>query len=165
MYIGFRNSVQYRPVDSLQLSAGIVEDLWVESGNHTWGYRNLEGPPPNMVYGAWQRWNEWCVVIAKVCSGRSMHTGEGAFRRERNAGKIRPCTYVGTWLPKVLVTELYGQDGSCFGSQPNHREGFDCHPILYSDWNAGVSTLKAWGVIGDGAYEPLLVEGWGASTQ
>ena len=60
--------------------------------------------------------------------------------------------------------ELYGQDGSYgFGSQPNHRGGLRLASNPWnSDWNAGVSTLKAWGVLGDGAYEPLLVEGWGA---
>ena len=94
-------SIQYRPVDSVQLSAGIVEDLWVESGNHTWNYRNIEATATEQL--AWMErgnvgmtgvWSSSRVVIAA-----SMHTGEGAFRRERNAGKIRLCTPVGTcWM-------------------------------------------------------------------
>ena len=64
-------SVQYRPVDSIQLSAGIVEDFWVESGNHTWGHRNRSDRSRAVgLDGARQRWNECYVVIAKVCRGR-----------------------------------------------------------------------------------------------
>ena len=160
-------SVQYRSGDSLQLSAGIVEDLWVESGNHTWGYRNVEATTAEQL--AWMErgnvgmsavWSSQGVVIAS-----SIHTGEGAFRRERNAGK-NTSVYL-RWNvvnQGFLSMELYGQDGSYgFGSQPNHRAGFRLasNPVN-SDWNVGVSTLKAWGILGDGSYEPLLVEGWGA---
>ena len=159
-------SVQYRPIDSLQLSAGIVEDLWVESGNHTWGYRNIEATATEQL--AWMErgnagvsgvWSSPRLVIAT-----SMHTGEGAFRRERNAGKNTALYMRWNVLEDgFLSLELYGQDGSYgFGSQPNHRAGvrLASNPIKKS-WNVGVSALQAWGVLGDGAYQPLLLEGWG----
>ena len=159
-------SVQYRPLDSIQLSAGIVEDLWVESGNYTWGYRNVEATATEQL--AWMErgnagvtgvWSSTRLIIAA-----SMHTGEGAFRRERNAGKNTSLYTRWNVLDAGLLSlEFYGQEGSYgFGSQPNHRAGvrLASNPVNKS-WNLGVSALQAWGVLGDGAFQPLLIEGWG----
>ena len=122
-------SVQYRPVDSVQLSAGIVEDLWVESGNHTWDYRNVEATATEQL--AWMErgnvgvtgvWSSSRLVIAA-----SMHTGEGAFRRERNAGRT-----VWNMLDAGLMSfELYGQRGRMdLVVSPITAQAFGCHQIL-----------------------------------
>ena len=160
-------SVQYRPMDALQISAGIVEDLWVESGNTTWAHRNVEATATEQM--AWmERGNVGMTAVwssPRLVLASSIHTGEGAFRRERNAGKNTALYLRWNIIDDGLLSmEAYGQDGSYgFGSQPNHRAGvrLASNPSDKT-WNVGGSALKAWGVRGDGVYQPLLVEGWGA---
>ncbi len=160
-------SIQYRPINGVQLSAGIVEDFWVESGNHTWGLRNVEATAAESL-GWMDRGN---MGMSAVWSGEelvvatSLHTGEGAYRRERNAGK-NTAVYV-RWSPLdrgQVSMELYAQDGSYgFGSQRNHRLGGRISTTSENGtWRAGLSGLQSWGVRGDGARAPLLIEGWGS---
>ena len=97
-------SVQYRPVDSVQLSAGIVEDLWVESGNHTWNYRNIEatatehhGWSGNVgVTGVWSS-SDWssplqCTLV-KVLFAES--------GTPEKYGSVRPLEHIGRWIAVI----------------------------------------------------------------
>ncbi len=160
-------SVQYRPINGLQLSAGIIEDFWVESGNHIWRFRNVEATATETL-GWMDRGNVGMSAVwsrDKLVVAASLHTGEGAYRRERNSGK-NTNIYV-RWSPldaAQLSMEFYAQDGSYgFGSQRNHRLGGRISSISENEsWRVGISGLQSWGVRGDGAFTPLLIEGWGS---
>lgn len=157
--------VRYRPVDSLRLSAGIVEDFWVESGNRAWGLRNIEATSAEEFVwmergnvGVSATWSTERVVLAT-----SLHTGEGAFRRERNPGKSTSFyARVDILKKEKLYLEVYGQDGSFgFGSARNHRVGGRLSSsFIHSTTRVGMEGLKTWGIRGNSAYAPLLLSGW-----
>lgn len=158
--------MRYRPVDSLRLSVGFVEDFWVESGNRSWGYRDIEATTAEANgwmergnAGASAVWSSESLVLAA-----SMHTGEGAYRRERNAGKNTAIYGRVNFLDNErLYVEGYAQDGSYgFDSVRNHRVGGRVASTPDSGaYRVGLEVLKVWGVQGNAANTPLLLSLWG----
>ena len=99
----------------------------------------------------------------EVVLATSLHTGEGAFRRERNQGKSTSFyARVDILKKEKLYLEVYGQDGSFgFGSARNHRVGGRLSSSFrHSTTRVGLEGLKTWGIRGNSAYAPLLLSGW-----
>ena len=162
--------IRWQPVRSIGVTAGVVEDLWVESGNELWGLRAVEG-----IGAEYQNWMTRGQLGGSVryvfpknlgVAAVSMHTGEGAFRRERNTGKNTAFYLRLTPLQsEQLSMEAYGQEGSDgFLSARNHRLGFRVtSSYLIADQfelRSGASGLQAWGLNGNVVDEPLLVSAW-----
>jgi len=162
------------PKAGLSVSAGLIDDPWVVSGNQAWGYRPLA---PIMAEG--QRWSDrsdlggavtWTGPDRLVRVTASLLTGEGLARRERNNGKdvhglveVRPLGQ-----RDLLVLALYGKDGSRGTAQArNHRLGGRVHSTLPlgddpDDFAvAGASVMKTWGVDGDADRTPWGGHAWG----
>lgn len=158
--------MRYRPLDSMRLSVGFVEDFWVESSNRAWGKRDLEATSAE-EYGWMDRGNAGASAVysnERLVFAVSMHTGEGAYRRERNAGK-NTSIYgrVNLFDDERLYVEAYAQDGSYgFDSVRNHRVGGRLASTPESGtYRAGFEALKVWGVQGNSVNTPLLLSLWG----
>ena len=162
-------------VDALGLggSMGLVDDLWVATGNEAWGLRAVapvlaeqQGWLPRSDLGglaAWTSPGAWLTVAASVTSG------EGASRRDRNDGfdstgllTLRPLAGAsagtGEGAPE-LELQLMARDGSWGQAYVrDHRQG----ARLRASWGPsvlGAELLAAQGVQGDGARAP---RGWSA---
>ena len=83
--------VRWDVSSSVSVTGGIVEDLWVESGNEAWGLREVEAAAAE--YQNWMTRGAPGMSAKYVLPQRfgsitvSTHTGEGSFRLERNSGK------------------------------------------------------------------------------
>lgn len=156
-------------VDALGLGAsmGLVDDLWVATGNRAWGLRAVapvlaeqQGWLPRSDLGglaAWTSPGRWLTVAGSVTSG------EGASRRDRNDGfdstgllTLRPLAAAGPEAP-TLALQLMVRDGSWGQAYVrDHRQG----ARLRAAWGPGVigaELLAAQGVQGDGSRTP---RGW-----
>jgi hypothetical protein len=159
--------MRYRPIDSLRVSVGFVEDFWVESGNRSWGFRDVEATSAE-AYGWMERGNSGASAVwssERLVLAVSMHTGEGAYRRERNAGKNTAVYGRVNLLDKEgLYVEGYAQDGSYgFDSVRNHRVGGRVASTPDGgSYRIGLETLKIWGVQGNAVNTPLLFSLWGS---
>ena len=162
--------IRWYPTRSIGFAAGMVEDLWVESGNELWGLRAVEGI--GAEYHTWMTRGQLGGSVRYTFPKNlgtavvSMHTGEGAFRRERNLGK-NTAVYLRLtpFQTDLLSIEAYGQDGSYgFSSARNHRLGFRATSLnllaQQFEVRSGFSGLKAWGLNGNLVDEPFLLSAW-----
>ena len=159
--------LRYQPWHFLQISTGIVEDLWIESETIDWKLRDLEkNLAEEYSWGTRGQIGASTLWIFPQNFGHvvfSYTTGEGAYRRERNNGKNTTGLLQFYPLQSTLLgISLYGQEGSYgFDSARNHRAG----GRLSSEWSTGhggVSAIKAWGLQADIVDEPLLWTIWGS---
>ncbi len=157
--------LRYQPLSFLQISAGIVDDLWIESETIDWKLRDLEKHlAEEYQWGTRGQVGSSMSIQFPKDFGQffvSYTAGEGAYRRERNNGKNTSALIQFYPLQSSrLGISLYGQDGSYgFDSARNHRVG----GRITSEWGVGhlgVSALKSWGLPSDINDEPLLLSAW-----
>jgi hypothetical protein len=153
----------------LSAAAGLVDDVWVMSGEQRW---NLRPVAPTAVeerrlmdrsdLGGWVAWtapHDWASVTVSLVSG------EGALARERNEGKdlaglvsVRPLAGV-AGAPDVEL-QIYGRDGSRgIGSARNRRAGGRI-VVQHAYVGAGAEVMAGWGDGGDPALLPLVSSFW-----
>lgn len=146
------------------VSMGLVDDAWVVTGNNAW---DLRAVAPGV--GEAQGWLErsdlgatlaWTAPGSWVTTAFTLTSGEGLARRERNTGQDAAALLIARPLssladPELLTIQAYRRDGSRgFGRAPDHRTA--ARLTHRSEWAAGgLSWLKAEGVGGDGAREPV----------
>lgn len=162
------------PAAGAALSAGLVDDLWVATGNRAWAHRAVAAELSQD-----QGWNDrsdlgftaaWTAPEQWVTAAATLTTGEGLARRERNDGQntaglliVRPLAGVAD-DPGQLEVSLYARDGSRgLGSARDHRVAGRVNGHVGSV-QGGLEWMRAWGVGGDARLEPSGLSAWVAST-
>ncbi len=148
---------------------GLVDDLWVASGNTAWGLRAV-APTLGEQQGWFSRSDlgglaSWTSSGGYVTLSGTATSGEGSSRRDRNDGidstgllTVRPLAFMDDG-PRVQA-QLMLRDGS-FGQSyiRDHRQGVRLR-AAYGPGVVGGSWVSAQGVAGDGAREPSGMSIW-----
>lgn len=157
------------PEAGLSITAGLVDDLWIATGNQRWALRGIAP-----VLGEEEGWFDrsdvggivaWSAPNQLVIVATSLTTGEGAFLRERNTGRNLSTMVTAHPLatsegPGSLAISALYRDGSR-GSQTARDHRFGGRLQWTQDTaNVGLEVVKAVGVLGDSEYTPLGLSAW-----
>lgn len=162
--------LEYTPW-GLGLRAGLVDELWVVTGNQTWNRRPVA---PTLsedqawfdrsdlgMTGVWTTHESWATVAL------TGSTGEGPDRRERNDGQNVTAMVVGRPLaslgePELLEVSLLYRDGSRgTNTAQNHRMAARVSSTGEVH-HAGIEYIAAQGVGADAGVEPTGLSVWGS---
>jgi len=143
----------------LSVAAGLVDDIAVMPGQLAWQHVAIAAPlltdrqwTERSDVGGWASWTspgDYVTVTAAVMAG------EGANRRERNAGIDTVGTVVARPMGSDLVQVMaWGREGSTGLLQARDHRAGGAAWLQHDYVGAGAEALLGWGFGGDGTLAP-----------